>query len=87
MLRDFAEVQRAHDVLEALVQREIKIGQSDETIRRAKLMLTVLCWVLGHESGDDFASTVGSVENCAVAMGYRILDTQATEGRADAAAH
>lgn len=74
-MREAVEIQRAHDVLKALVQREIEIGQSTETIRRANLMLTVLCWVLGHEAGDDFASTVGSVENCAVAMGYRILDT------------
>ncbi|MBX3448229.1 MAG: hypothetical protein KF777_01645 [Planctomycetaceae bacterium] len=87
MVRDVVEIQRAHDVLQALLNREIEIGQSAGDSLRAQLSLNVLCWVLGHASGDKFGASLASIENRAVAMGYRVIDTQATEGRADAAAH
>jgi len=51
VLRDLEEINRAHDLLDAIVQRQtpIELGQKDD--QTVCIILSVLCWVLKHKAG------------------------------------
>ncbi|MBX3451008.1 MAG: hypothetical protein KF777_15695 [Planctomycetaceae bacterium] len=82
MIRSESDIQRAHDILSALVDREILVGQDYEDIDRARQLKTVLCWVLGHRGGEDFEQTVQQIHDKALAVGYRLMSSPiAASGR------
>lgn len=73
-MRNFDEVQRAHDVLRAIVTSEVPWPPS---IPRANLnalrsALDALCWVLEHEHNDSFAKNIERVEKEIERMGFKL---------------
>ncbi len=57
-LRDFSEVQRAHDVLAALLEGAIDLGLDPEDYPLAKAACDVLCWVLLHDNNVEFKANL-----------------------------
>lgn len=68
-LRDAMEVQRAHDVLWAVVMGETPLALERSDHLCAQMSLHVLCWALGHGGGDVFAQALASLERDITAAG------------------
>lgn len=66
------DIVRAHDILDAIANREIQIGLSEEALQAINLQRTVLCWLLGHERGKLFEGVVNSLDNLAESHGYKL---------------
>lgn len=69
-MRDEQEIQRAHDILEAVLLAEVKIPLGEED----RLMITaatdVLCWILHHDHNSVFADNLANLERLIAKAGY-----------------
>ena len=62
------EIQRAHDVLRALLC-DVPVAMSENVQTEVTVALDVLCWVLGHEHNETFATNLQAVEDLIVQTG------------------
>jgi hypothetical protein len=71
-----AELQRAHDILSAVVLEEVKLDTLHETTSWTALHagLDVLCWALGHSDNKAFGVNLAHVENALAKAGYRLVE-------------
>lgn len=70
-MRSPDEVQRAHDVLVAVVTGEVPDPFPDEqSMVAARAGLDVLCWVLHHDHNQTFARNLEAIVGALVAQGY-----------------
>jgi hypothetical protein len=68
VMRDYEEIQRAHDILKALVCGEIQgVAVEGDAIHAA---LDVLCWALGHDHNPSFATNLARLEQQIAEHGY-----------------
>ena len=58
ILRDADDVQRAHDLLAAIITREINLPLEGETETALHTALDVLCWLLRHDHNTAFAGNL-----------------------------
>jgi len=69
-MRGREEIQRAHDVLVAMVLGEVKVPLADEDHKALTANLDVLCWVLEHDHNQTFAGNLRLAEEQARRAGY-----------------
>ena len=70
-MRRQEEIQKAHDMLRAVVIGEVPNPQPDaEPIMRANL--DVLCWVLEHDHNKTFTNNVQLLDEALVGMGFQM---------------
>lgn len=69
MIRDEDEVQRAHDVLIAVILREIPSPFGDEERGLLMAAANALCWVLRHDHNTDFATNLKDIEDHIASLG------------------
>jgi hypothetical protein len=78
-LRPPEDVQRAHDALHAVTQnrklRLILFGADAALADHGEANLEVLCWVLGHESGNEFMTRVALIDAVLLASGFVVADS------------
>jgi hypothetical protein len=70
VLRDEREIQRAHDILEAVVRGEVNVSVDDESRAHIFGALDVLCWVLHHDHNHTFPSNLARIERAMERAGY-----------------
>ncbi len=71
-LRDPLEVQKAHDILTAIVLGEVPIDTDDaDPVMMVSLRsaLDTLCWVLRHEHNTAFAANIARIEKALESRG------------------
>jgi hypothetical protein len=74
-VRNPNDIQRAHDILAAIVLGEVPVSMSpleDATLHGA---LDCLCWVLEHDHNQAFAKNLASVHRAIEARGFRLRDS------------
>jgi hypothetical protein len=72
-MRNEDEVQRAHDLLKALILSEVPNPYPDEDHLAALTpVLDVLCWVLRHDHNQTFAVNLQRVEKALERLGFRM---------------
>jgi hypothetical protein len=71
-LRQAAEIQRAHDILTAVITGDVDIEMEDDQLWRAAA--DVLCWVLQHDHNDAFARNLANLEETIAEAGYELED-------------
>lgn len=71
-MRDWEEIQRAHDMLKALLNEEIPdanvIGDHNREVWFA--VLSGICWVLGHDYGGLFSDNIAKIEESIEGSGF-----------------
>jgi hypothetical protein len=77
--RDALEIQRAHDILTAVITelplRHAVLGWNEEALRRLMASADALCWVLGHEHNQNFAERLVRIEADLAQQGLGLVDT------------
>jgi hypothetical protein len=75
-LRDVKEVQRAHDILRAIVLGEVPSPVEGELILTAlmRAQLDALCWVLKHEHRNGFQENLAHLEQWLEERGFVMED-------------
>lgn len=64
--RSYEDVVKAHDMLDALLRGEVPSINIKPNVRRDLMSAqSVLCWLLGHELGQDFQE---NLERCVKAI-------------------
>jgi hypothetical protein len=75
VLRDGLEIQRAHDILKALVMEEVPFdmqGCSPVQLAGIHAALDTLCWVLGHRHNTAFEGNLEKIERALEAKGFKL---------------
>lgn len=72
-MRDAAEIQRAHDMLVAIILGEVPYRGLD--LSRIHGACEVLCWVLEHGHNEAFAANLAAIEASVRLAGYELHDT------------
>lgn len=70
-MRDQLEIQRAHDLLEPIVRREVPAPGQLDPERLAPIVRT-LCWVLEDDNAESFNCFLQTVEQAMARMGFRL---------------
>lgn len=68
------EIQKAHDILVAVLLGEIDVGATGN--EHLNIAATVLCWVLEHEHNHTFQDILKDIDDEARSRGY-VLEKQA----------
>lgn len=73
-MRDQDEVQRAHDLLVAVLLGEVPglVDQKDEALIAAQA--DVLCWVLNHAHNETFGGNLAKLVRAAERRGYELRE-------------
>jgi hypothetical protein len=71
-LREWQEVQRAHDLLIPIVTGEVPHPCPEQAVE-IHLALDVLCWVLRHEHNTKFASNLAHLEDWLARQGVIVI--------------
>jgi hypothetical protein len=80
-MRTKRDVQTAHAVLECYVERSVALGQNDDQVRIASLLLLSLRWVLERDDGLAFQGTLDTLVDQIHQAGYEIhLSVSGTPG-------
>lgn len=66
------EIQAIHDLLEPLVAGDIPMVPQ-ELRDKLELSLRPLCWILGHEAGDEFKEKADKLQETLKKMGYELV--------------
>ena len=68
------EIIEAHDLLDGILRGEIKGVAFDkgEMEARARVARDVLCWILGHDSQEEFQKNVDAMKRRVVEAGYEM---------------
>lgn len=69
-MKSLDEIQKAHDVLIAVVLKEVDISMDNQGIDRCRSALDALCWVLDHDHNTAFAGNFASVHKAITEKGY-----------------
>jgi hypothetical protein len=56
------EIQRAHDILAALILQEVPLRLDPEALQRIHGSADVLCWLLDHEHNRSFQNNLERIE-------------------------
>lgn len=73
--QDVSEIQKAHDILCAVILGEVKIGLTEEQHKQIQANCEALCWILGHEHNPTFAENLMNIQQAAHQRGYRLYDS------------
>jgi hypothetical protein len=71
-VRKAAEIQRAHDILAAVILKQVDLELEDDSLLR--VAGDALCWVLRHDHNDSFASNLANLEEMIAKAGYELDD-------------
>jgi hypothetical protein len=72
MMRDENEIQRAHDILVAVITKQTPAIRMDEMSRQGMhAAIDVLCWVLRHDHNSHFPDNLAKIED---AIGGRFVE-------------
>jgi len=71
-MRNQRDVQRAHDILHALVCGEVDLGYGKAWTIIAHGCHDVLSWVLGEQCGQEFEANLAIIEQDAALRGYKL---------------
>ncbi len=75
-LRDSTEIQRAHDILVAVILHETPYDPNDGVRMLIEAQASTLCWVLNHEHNQTFAMNLADIEERIADLGGgRIVDS------------
>lgn len=69
-LKSEREIQRAHDILHAIVTGKAGIDGPEDGMERCHAALDALCWVLGHDHNPTFRNNLAAVEKQIKLAGY-----------------
>lgn len=72
-MRSAAEIQRAHDILVAMLVGEVPRPQGKEEVLVSTA--SVLCWVLKHDHNPTFETLIANLEKGLQELGYTLEDT------------
>jgi len=61
-LKSRDDVQRAHDVLVAVILDEVPVDYDESTKRDLEIAASVLCWILEHTDNSLFGKILSNVE-------------------------
>jgi hypothetical protein len=75
-MRDQRDVQRAHDILHALVTGEVDFGYGRAWTVIAHGCHDVLSWVLQEDCGQEFESNLAIIEEDAKRHGFKLVPRQ-----------
>lgn len=64
------QIQRAHDMLLAMILREVPIHLTEEHKKTISLTASVLCWVLEHDHNPMFGQLLAELEHIATDADY-----------------
>jgi hypothetical protein len=74
------EVQRAHDILTAIVLGEVPVNHDgpDDHLKMMMLQtsLDTLCWVLGHQHNATFGGNIARIESQLESIGFVLKEVQ-----------
>ena len=76
VLRTQAEIQRAHDLLLAVILKDVELPFSETTRGLISVSASVLCWCLRHEHNDAFDRNLKIIENAVALAGYVVRDKE-----------
>jgi len=68
-MKSEAEVQRAHDMLIAVILGELPTPLNERNKLGLRAACDVLCWVLNHDHNQSFEKNLGLIERLAHANG------------------
>lgn len=85
IIRSAVEVQRAHDVLGAIVTGLVDIGCNQNEKRIWAQAMGVLCWALGHEHNTAFEDALAELEGEIARRGYSFVELPELMTQEDAA--
>jgi hypothetical protein len=68
------EIQRAHDILAAIILKEVPLQVKDEQMEGLLGSADVLCWMLEHEHNKSFQENLKRIEDAFQKMG--IVESQ-----------
>ncbi len=69
------EIQKAHDILVAIIVKEVPIDVKPEQRKLLKAATDVLCWVLEHDHNKAFGANLALIEQEAEKKGF-VLTTR-----------
>jgi len=72
---DVQEIQKAHDILCAVILGEVEIGLTPEQHQQIQANCEALCWILGHEHNPIFGDNLINIQKAAHDRGYRLYDS------------
>lgn len=74
-MRSPQEVQRAHDIIHALVNHREEWGfyASPKTAHELEVCLDVYCWVLGHTHNHNMEENLNNLENFMSEHGFELV--------------
>ena len=64
-----AEIQRAHDILAAIILKEVPLQVRPEQMERMLGSADVLCWLLDHDHNQSFTENLKRIEDAFAQMG------------------
>lgn len=73
--QDVSEIQKAHDILCAIILGEVVIGLDETQHKQIQANCEVLCWILGHNHNTSFADNLMSIQLAAYQAGYQLYDS------------
>ena len=72
-MRDVSEIQRAHDMLVAIILGEVPVPVLDPEVRECiATSVDVLCWVLRHSHSEVFAKNLAAIDEAMGALGFTL---------------
>ena len=76
-MKSFDEIIIAHDLIDGILQnddgiRDVMIDLTDEIAIHMQYQRDVLCWILGHDSGETFQHNLDELVRRSKELGYRI---------------
>lgn len=72
-MRSEEDLQRAHDILAAVMLDEVRITFNDAWTEKAMhAALDTLCWALGHDHNTAFARSMAKLEREIMRAGYSL---------------
>jgi len=75
IIPDIQEIQKAHDILCAVILGEVEIDLTPEEHKRIQANCEALCWILGHEHNPTFGDNLINIQKAAYDRGYRLYDS------------
>jgi len=76
-VRTLDEIQRAHDILWAVVMGEVRVGIDQAAMAPWHASLDTLCWALGPDHNDQstaFRDNLAKLERAIAVAGYELAE-------------
>lgn len=68
------EVQRAHDILLAIVTKQVDLPMTEEAMVNTHIELDVLCWLMGHNHNQAFGDKLVTIRQTLRRLGVAESD-------------